>query len=147
VRQEFAAPIATVLELTEILIEDARQTKMNRWSRILSASIRLASCFGNSSAGWSVWPRRVRWVAREDFAALRTTLRHDWRTPLNAVKGYGELILEEARESGPRRLQLDMARFTAAADQLLGQVDRLIGLADARDFEPSPTSPVGGDSR
>ena len=32
--------------------------------------------------------------------ALSTTLRHDLRTPLNAVKGYGELIMEDARESG-----------------------------------------------
>ena len=36
----------------------------------------------------------------DDSAALRTTLRHDLRTPLNAVKGYSELIMEDARESG-----------------------------------------------
>jgi len=144
VRQEFAAPIATVLELTEILIEDARQNEdeslVSDLERIHSAGLLLREQLGRLVGLATQGPLG----AREDFAALRTTLRHDLRTPLNAVKGYGELILEEARESGREDLQLDMAKITAAADQLLGQVDRLIGLADARDFEPSPTSPSAG---
>jgi adenylate cyclase len=57
----------------------------------------------------------------DDSAALSTTLRHDLRTPLNAVKGYGELIMEEARESGREDLLGDTARIMAAANQLLGQ--------------------------
>jgi adenylate cyclase len=147
VRQEFAAPIATILELTEILIEDARRSEdkslVSDLERIHSAGLllreqlgRLVSLATQGSLGTG-----------DDSAALSTTLRHDLRTPLNAVKGYGELIMEDARESGREDLLGDIARIMAAADQLLGQIDNLFGLTDTRNLEPSSTSPLAGISR
>ena len=32
--------------------------------------------------------------------AIARKLRHDLRTPINAVKGYGEMIVEDARDGG-----------------------------------------------
>ena len=100
VRQEFAAPIATILELAEILIEDARRSEDAAFvadlERVLSAGLllreqlgRLVSLATQGSLGTG-----------DKSTSLRTTLRHDLRTPLNAVKGYAELIMEDARENG-----------------------------------------------
>ena len=147
VRQEFAAPIATILELAEILIEDARRSEdkslVSDLERIHSAGLllreqlgRLVSLATQGSLGTG-----------DDFAALSTTLRHDLRTPLNAVKGYGELIMEDARDSGREDFLGDIARIMAAADQLLGQIDNLFGLTDTRTLEPSSTPPLSGLSR
>ena len=147
VRQEFATPIATILELAEILIEDARRSDdkslASDLERIHSAGLllreqlgRLVSLATQGSLGTG-----------DDFAALGTTLRHDLRTPLNAVKGYGELIMEDARESGREDLLADIARIMAAADQLLGQIDNLFGSTDTRTLEPSSTLPLSGLSR
>jgi adenylate cyclase len=129
-RQEFGAPIATIIGLTEMLIEDARSSRdesfVSDLDRIHSAGrllqeqldrlIKLAIS-GGLGAG-------------DDSADLRTTLRHDLRTPLNAVKGYGELILEEARDNGRAELLTDIAKVVAAAEQILGQIDRLIALTE-----------------
>jgi adenylate cyclase len=141
-RQEFAAPIATILELTEILIEDARRGEENSLiadlERIYSAGLllreqlgRLVSLATQGSLGTG-----------DDSAAFRTTLRHDLRTPLNAVKGYSELIMEEARDAGREDLLGDIAKIMAAAQQLLGQVDNLVGLTDTRGLEPFTPSPL-----
>ena len=146
VRQEFAAPIATILELTEILIEDARRGEdkslVPDLERVHSAGLllreqlgRLVSLATQDSLGIG-----------DDSAAL-STLRHDLRTPLNAVKGYAELIKEDARENGREDLLGDIARIMAAADQLLGQIDNLFGLTDTKNLEPSSTSPLAGMSR
>jgi adenylate cyclase len=147
VRQEFAAPIATILELTEILIEDARRSEdkslASDLERIHSAGLLLREQLGRLVSLATQGSLRTE----DDSAALSPTLRHDLRTPLNAVKGYGELIMEDARESGREDLQGDIARIMAAADQLLGQIDNLFGLTDTRPLEPSNTSPPAGISR
>ncbi len=141
VRQEFAAPIATILELTEILIEDARRNEdkslVPDLERIHSSGLLLREQLSRLVS--LATKRSLR--TGDHSAALSTTLRHDLRTPLNAVKGYGELIMEDARESGREDLLDDIAKIIAAADQLLGQVDNLFGLTDTKNLEPSSTTP------
>src|SRR3984893_2035532 len=129
VRQEFGAPIATIMGLTEILIEDARCSqdeplasdldRIHSAGRLLQEQLdRLVSLATKGGLG-----------VGDDSAAFRTALRHDLRTPLNAVKGYSELILEEARDNGREDLLADVGKLLAAAEQLLGRVDALAGLA------------------
>jgi adenylate cyclase len=140
VRQEFGAPIITIMELTAILIEDARSRKDESLSLDLDRI---------HSAGHLLQEQLDRLVSLstqgylgigDDSAALRTTLRHDLRTPLNAVKGYSELILEDARDSGREDLQADISKIVVAAEQLLGQVDRLIGLTEVGTSEAIPAA-------
>ena len=127
-RQEFAAPIATILELTEILIEDARRSEDTSLASDLDR-IHSAGLAAPRTARPTGEPGHCRFVRnqRRFSPALSTKLRHDLRTPLNAVKGYGELIMEEARESGREDLLADVAKLLAAAEQLLGQIDNLFG--------------------
>lgn len=145
VRQEFGAPIATIMGLTEILIEDAHSSRdellvsdldrIHSAGRLLQEQLdRLVSLATSGGLG-----------AGEDFVALRNTLRHDLRTPLNAVKGYSELILEEARENGREEILTDIAKVAAAAEQLLGQIDQLIGLTE--EAKSSETSQSATPSR
>jgi adenylate cyclase len=137
VRQEFGAPIATIMGLTEILIEDAHSRKdeslaldldrIHSAGRLLQEQLdRLVNLATQGYLG-----------VGDDSTALRTTLRHDLRTPLNAVKGYSELILEDARDNGREDLRTDISKVVAAAEQLLGQVDRLIGLTEVGSSDAS----------
>ena len=141
-RQEFAAPIATILELSEILIEDARRGEdkslVSDLERVHSAGLLLREQLGQLVS----LATQGSLGAGNNSAALRTTLRHDLRTPLNAVKGYSELIVEDARETGREDLLGDIAKIIAAADQLLAQVDNLIGSTDTGNLEPSNKSPL-----
>ncbi len=52
VRQEFAAPIATILELAEILIEDARRGEDKSLVSDLERIHSAAFCSENSSGDW-----------------------------------------------------------------------------------------------
>jgi adenylate cyclase len=146
VRQEFGAPIATIMGLTEILIEDAHFRKdeslaldldrIHSAGRLLQEQLdRLVSLATQGYLGGG-----------DESTALRTTLRHDLRTPLNAVKGYSELILEEARDNGREDLLTDIAKVVAAAEQLLGQIDRLIGLTEEARSSDAPQA-IGTTTR
>lgn len=148
VREQFGTPIATIIGLTEILIEDARRDEDDSLAsdleRINAAGLLLQEQLS----------RLVDFATQNpfefigDFAAFKAKLRHDLRTPLNAVKGYSELIMEEARDTGREDLLADVGKLMDAAEQLLGQIDKLIGVTDAAGpISPETSSLVGIPSR
>jgi adenylate cyclase len=142
VRQEFGAPIATITGLTEILIEDARRSRddplASDLGRIHSAGLllqdQLSQVVGLATQG------SLR--ATGDFAAVKAELRHNLRTPLNAIKGYSELIMEAARDTARQDLLADVGKLLGAAEQLLGQIDKLVNLTDAAGLVSPETAPL-----
>ena len=144
VRQEFGTPIATIIGLTEIMIEDARRSQDDSLAldldRIHSAGLLLQEQLGSLVN----LATQGSFGVGEDFTVFKTKLRHDLRTPLNAVKGYSELIIEEARDTGREELLTDIAKVLAAAEQLLGHIDKLVGLTDASELSPSARPPLVG---
>ena len=144
-RQEFGAPVATIIGLTEIMIEDARRIGDDL----------LASDLGRiHSAGLLLQEQVSQLVdlathgslsASGDPDGVKAKLRHDLRTPLNAIKGYSELIIEAAREDGRQDLLIDTGKLLDAAEQLLGQIDKLVGptgSASAGSVEAPPLIPM-----
>jgi adenylate cyclase len=131
-REEFGAPVATIIGLTEIMIEDARRIGddllASDLGRIHSAGLLLQDQVNQlvnlATQGGSLG-------SIDDIGGVKAKLRHDLRTPLNAIKGYSELIIEAARESSNHDLIADAGKLLDAAEQLLGQIDKLVGLADA----------------
>ncbi|MEN0061951.1 MAG: HAMP domain-containing sensor histidine kinase [Myxococcota bacterium] len=75
--------------------------------------------------------REAQWdaQARDRFLAM---VSHEFRTPLNVVLGYEEMIREE--ETDPER-QKDLERIHAAGQHLLALVDDLIDLSNAEDAD------------
>ena len=53
-------------------------------------------------------------IVRETFIA---TKRHDLRTPINAILGYSEMLLENARDEGNDSRAVDLERIGAAVDR------------------------------
>ncbi len=58
--------------------------------------------------------------------AVVAGLRHDLRTPMNAVLGYGGVLVVEAEELGIAALVPDIQRLHTAAKKLLEQIDHLL---------------------
>jgi adenylate cyclase len=131
VRQEFGAPVTTIIGLTEILMEDARrsgdETYVADFGRIRSAGLLLQEQLGSLVNLATQGPVGDG----QDPAVFKGRLRHNLRTPLNAVKGYSELIIEDARDSGRVEVLVDVRKILVAAEELLAQIDRLVDLTDA----------------
>ncbi len=128
VRQEFDAPVAAIIGFAEILLEDARRndlaTIVPDLERIRDAGLALQTLVGELL---DVGPAAAG--AGLDAPGRRDQLRHDLRTPLNAVKGYGEMVMEEAHDGGHVSLRHDVGKLLQAADKMLSQIDAMIGLA------------------
>ena len=56
-------------------------------------------------------------------------LRHELRTPLNHIIGYGEMLLEDAREGAAAALAPDLGRLLDEARRLLALVNERLGPA------------------
>jgi adenylate cyclase len=128
VRQEFDAPVAAIIGFAEILLEDARRNDLDTivpdLEKIRDAGLALQTMVGQLLDVGSADTR-----ADLDAPGRYDQLRHDLRTPLNAVKGYGEMVMEEARDGGHESLGHDVGKLLQAADKMLSQIDAMIGLA------------------
>lgn len=70
-------------------------------------------------------------VHPEDPDAI-AKLRHDFRTPINHIIGYSELLLEEAENSALEPFAGDLCKIHTAGKVLLGMIDTLISPKSAR---------------
>ena len=74
-------------------------------------------------------------------------LRHDLRTPLNQIIGYGEMLQEDAGVAGQERFLADLGRIATAARRMLALIDRIpdelsVGPAAAPPPAPAPPAAV-----
>ena len=123
-RQEFVAPAAAIVGFADIVIEDAERAGLTDYAadldRIRSAGLSLQALLDEVL-------QQTGEV--DDVHGYRTKLRHDLRTPINAVKGYGEMIVEDARDSGNVSLLPDLEKLLAAADGILERIDALVAFS------------------
>lgn len=123
-RQEVRAPAAAVTDFIDIIIEDARRLEMDHLisdlDRMRTASIHLnafvKSIIENASSNG------------EALEAFHRRVRHDLRNPLNAIKGYSELLIEDMEGEHQPPLRGDLVKLKEAADQLLAQTDIIFTL-------------------
>jgi class 3 adenylate cyclase len=122
-RQEFDSSVAAIIGFLDILLEDAHRHNLADFipdlQRMRTAGVQLSATIAQT----------VDLSARGAGDTAR--LRHEFRTPLNAIKGYGELLVEEIRESRRDTLLTDLAKVLDLADRLLGEIDRVVETAAA----------------
>ena len=126
-RQEVQAPAAAISDFLDIIIEDARGFNLDHvladLDRMRSASIQLTTFVKSVTAESSSEPG-----AGEEFEAFQRRLRHDLRSPLNVIKGYSELLLEDMEADKKQPLRADLTKLRDSANQLLAQIDALVTL-------------------
>jgi adenylate cyclase len=147
-RQEFGSSVAAILGFIDILIEDARSNALEDLvpdlDRMQAAGLQLSAMItrilempGDLGAALL--------SSGEDGDTYRGRLRHDLRTPLSAIKGYGELLVEEAHESGRDTLVADLTKILDLTERLLGEIDKLVEFTGERQdrIAVSPVEIVG----
>ncbi|GGC85539.1 adenylate/guanylate cyclase domain-containing protein [Chelatococcus reniformis] len=120
-RQEFSAPANAIAGYAEMMVEDADRAGYADAKadlvRILSAAGSLQGLLADLLSG-------------EGGDGLDVAkVRHDLRTPINAIKGYGEMLLEDAADGAYPELIDDLTGVLAAADDMLRRIDELVSFA------------------
>src|SRR5450759_1541630 len=136
VRQELSAPAIAIMGYAEMLMDDAVQADREQLTddlkRILDASRTLHRLILSL-----LDPETIhRTDNNTDLAEYRRTLRHDLRTPINAIKGYGEMLREDAADGGADTLVTDLDKLLGEATLLLDRIDGLVTFSSG-DTAPS----------
>ena len=81
-----------------------------------------------------------------DIAESQRKLRHDLRTPINAIKGYGEMLLEDLDELGGAPLRPELLRLQHETNLLLSRLYAIVEQAPAAPAA-APGKPKSGKSK
>jgi adenylate cyclase len=138
-RHELLAPVTALVGYSELLIEKARGLDLEDISpdlqRILSSARELLELMDRLLDVTGV----AGIQSGADLGELQAELRHDLRNPLNAIKGYAELLLEETDGIGALITRPDLEALLCEADSLLSRIDVII------DFSSSTVDAALGD--
>jgi signal transduction histidine kinase len=125
-RHELRTPINAMIGYSEMLLEDAADRgeadfipdlqRMHTTSNQLLARVNDSLDPARLDAGQLA-------LDSETFGA---NLHHQLRTPLNAMIGYCEMLLEDAAEQGPEDLIPDLQKIHAAAQRFLALINDLV---------------------
>jgi adenylate cyclase len=146
VRQELSAPAIAIMGYAEMLTDDAVQAGGGQFTedlqRILDASRNLDHLIHDL-----LDPTNVHEGAgNAEIAEYRRTLRHDLRTPINAIKGYGEMLREDAADEGAGTLVADLDKLLAEATLLLDRIDGLVTFSGGDIAQTDGTNPAAAES-
>ncbi|MDP3067858.1 MAG: histidine kinase dimerization/phospho-acceptor domain-containing protein, partial [Methylocystis sp.] len=130
VQQELSAPAEAIAGYAEILLDEAERNGHREFrddlEKIHAASRSLIDVIA-SLVSRSRAPTRGPSEDSEDY---RRHLRHDLRTPINAIKGYGEMLHEDAvGVDDAQALVSDLDRLLEEASRLLERIDGLVSFS------------------
>jgi adenylate cyclase len=112
-RHSLRTPLNQIIGYSEMLMESAEEnnitTVLSDLKRIHTAGGQLLALINDALAPWKIETGKI------DFSGMR----REMRTPLNAVIGYAELCLDEARASQHVDLVKDLEKILRAAKNLL----------------------------
>ena len=132
-RQELLAPVTALVGYGELLTDEAGRLELVDLApdleRILTAAQELLELV-NRLLDEAAAPAQA---SHADLAAIQTTMRHDLRNPLNAIKGYAELLLEELDELGGVAIRADLEALLGESESLLARIDVIVDFSRGED--------------
>lgn len=137
--QDLVTPVRAIAGYQELIVEQARTLGLADllpyFEKVLAAAVALAGLVD------SLIDPQAASAGGDALAGMQGKLRHDLRTPLNAVIGYSEMALEDV-DGNPAAGALvdDIGRLLAEARSLLGRIDAIV------DFSRAGGATGGGDA-
>ncbi len=122
-RAEFKAPVDAIVGLVTLLMEDCRsETGLAAdVDRLYLAARKLEAIVSDL-----LDPARAeQQLTEQDPEAFSSLLRHELRTPITSLLGYGELMVEDAGTDPAPHLGI-LNDIIDAARQMLGQIDAMV---------------------
>jgi len=126
IKQKLQTPSRALLGYGEMLIEEAAERKLEEMNpdleRIRSAALTLTQMVDRLLD--ENYSRELSDAANWEQA--EKNLRHDLRTPMNGIKGYAEMLVEDLDIFGANSLRPDFDKLLGETNQLLLQLDDIV---------------------
>ena len=131
IRQELLAPAGAIVGYAELLHEEAVSGKLDDMladlNRVLEASHGLYFMVDRLLAGEAA----QNFFHGADPEAAQQKMRHDLRTPINGIKGYGEMLLEDLADFGGSHLREYFEKLLSEVTNMLAQLTSIVDFSQA----------------
>ncbi|MBA5775874.1 response regulator [Stappia sp. F7233] len=118
--QKLADPARAVLGYQELVLDEVREQgpheALGDLEKVLAAARQLNAL--------------IERLAEGGAPVVDARLRHDLRTPMNAILGYSEMVVEDFADELSPRLLADISRIIDESRTLLEQIDEPVGTAE-----------------
>jgi adenylate cyclase len=126
VRQELLAPVNAIAGYADILRDEASRLELPALTpdidRILTSAEALLSLVEGLLDAGTTTARHEE----ESLSDYQQRLLHDLRNPLNAIKGYGEMLLEDIVDLTGVSLRQDLERLLTEVARLLASLEWIV---------------------
>ncbi|MDP6815281.1 MAG: adenylate/guanylate cyclase domain-containing protein [Alphaproteobacteria bacterium] len=140
-RQELLAAADAIVGYAELLEEEAGRIGRDEVLADLGRLIVAARGLYEMVDGRLAADRAEELFAAGDISAAERALRHDLRNPLNAIKGYGEMLLEDLEDLGDQILAPDVNKLLVQVSRLLSRLNKIVDFSRL-ESEPSADEPA-----
>ncbi|SEI20556.1 His Kinase A (phospho-acceptor) domain-containing protein [Rhizobium tibeticum] len=144
IAQNIVDPAQAILGYQELITEEVRDAgpsdALPDLERILSAARELNTLIKRLLD--------IEMPESGDAPSLDRLLRHDLRTPMNAILGYSEMLIEDFADTLPARLLEDVSKVIRESRNLLAQIDETLDGSppDAdQEFQPKFDGTIAAD--
>ena len=124
-RAEFKAPVEAIIGLVNLLAEECDPAVGGGLGadvgKLRTAALRLEGIV----SGLLDAEKSEKQLAGHAPGEFSSVLRHELRTPITAILGYGELLVEEAGDGFQAQVGI-VQDIADAARRLLGQIDAMV---------------------
>jgi class 3 adenylate cyclase len=145
--QDLQTPAKAIIAYTESLLDYAKHRP--DWAEFIPDLNKMLSAAQQLSALITkLFTKRNTPSGEVDLESFTSTIRHDLRTPINAIIGYGEMLLEDVDDEVNQEACLELQKTLSSARRLLTLIGDLIYFSKAetvsRQLEPesAPSVPV-----
>ncbi|WP_217354417.1 MULTISPECIES: adenylate/guanylate cyclase domain-containing protein [unclassified Ruegeria] len=140
-RQNLISPVSAIVGFCELLQGEFRRLNLDEVNsdldRISQATVELSAVVDQL-----LHPEMAKKLTVSGDEGVKR-LRHDLRTPMNAIKGYSEMMLEDLEDLNAEHLRPDLLGLLDHTDALLQRIDTLSGLpGDALKISEPPRETV-----
>lgn len=120
---ELRMPVDAVIEYSEMLLEDAKKEKLEGHSSDIKKIHMLGKKLRMLIDDVLDETRMDAGKTEKELEEFGANLRHKLRTPLNAVIGYSEMLMEDAVEGGQKGLIPDLEKIRSAGRLFLSFIE------------------------
>ena len=124
IRQRLLTPVTAIVGYSELLYDEASEKNLAEMlpdlDRVLIAARQLFNMVD------MLLNADTNHDHCQDVEAAQRELRHNLRTPINGIKGFAELLLEDLDEIGGSSLRPDFTRLLSGVNTLLLDLDRIV---------------------
>jgi len=121
---DLLTPTSTIIAYTEMLLEYADEHLkcpdfISDMNKMLTAGEQLSALITQ------LFSKKDYLHGEIDFEAFTSTVRHDLRNPINAIIGYGEMLLEDIEAENHPTACVDLQKILTSAQRLLTLISDL----------------------